>query len=839
MKYLSFLFCLSIIACSSPSEPEKKFKSFEERHEPFDHEDIKLFGPAPTDRDIDFYTESSREAVSQAVSRDGEFTEPWTIQGPNNLGGRVNALAVDPNDDNIIFAGFARGGLWKTTDGGNNWSSLWDDQLTQAVSAITIDPTNSDIVYAGSGDINISGNSYLGNGLFRSDDGGTTWVNIGLEETKIIGRIIVNPTNTDEILVATMGNVFIEDDNRGIYKSVDGGATWVQVLHVTDDTGVHDLAFHPDNPETILAAAWTRYRTGKESRIASENCRVYHSTDFGSTWEITEMDLPEVTGRPAITFKNNDPQVAYAMMMNDNSRYISLHKSLDAGASWTMIDSTNETTPTMMGGFGWFFATVGALVRPEDQADKFFLCGVDLWSFDEETKMWDRETPPWWYYEVHADKHVIIQDNSGALLLGTDGGIYKKDMGTETWYDIENIPNNMFYRVEVSPHITDEYYGGMQDNGSTGGNTSNADEWPRIWGGDGFQMRFRPDNPDAYFVETQNGNITFVDGFNSIFLNLEEMETDRKNWDMQYILSPHDPTVVYTGTFRAVKFDVFDSYEISVEPISEQLTDDLEFISGYHTITALDESPLVEGLLYYGTADGNIWNRQDGEWNLINNGIDKHYVTSIKASPVDEATVFVTLSNYKFNDNSPRIYKSTDYGNTWESIHGNLPSGAVNDIIIYDEFDDKLLFAATNIGVYGSINGGESWDRVGSSMPFIPVNDMTFNKPEKTLVAGTFGRSINTYDLSKIIELLSNPESTEDFLSDNIKIYPNPFTDFIRIESEESIDRIAIYSASGAVVYTSKFTSSVDLSSLPGGVYFVELASAKSKILGRKKVVKK
>lgn len=837
MRYLVFLCALFLVACQPKVEPVKKPKSFDERHAPYDNEFLKLFGPDATKKDVDFYLTSAKEASSKITVRNDIFTESWQQQGPGNIGGRVNALAIDPQNDNVIYAGFARGGLWKTENAGQTWIPLWDDQVVQSVSSITIHPTNSNIIYAGSGDINISGNVFLGNGLFKSEDAGQTWTNIGLEETKVIGKIIVHPTKPDEILAATMGNVMIKDEIRGVYKTTNGGDSWEKVLFVDDDTGVHDIVFHPENPNYVLAAAWTRFRNGKESTVSSDKCRVYSSNDFGETWTLADMDIPEVTGRPAISFNENNSSEAYAMMMNNSNRYISLHKSVDSGQSWEMIDSTNESTPVMMGGFGWFFGRIGAMKRPEDGKDRVYLCGVDLWSFSEEDGFWSPETPPWWEYAVHADKHSIVTNSAGDIYLGTDGGIYKKEWGSGEWTDEENIPTNMFYRVETSPHVVDEYYGGMQDNGTSGGNADVINEWERLWGGDGFQTRFNPDNPEVQYFETQNGNITYTDEFGSASLDFGPMAGDRKNWDMQYILSPHNPSVVYTGTYRPVRFDILDSYNMSVDSIGPRLTDELEFLTSYHTITSLDESPLVEGLLYYGTADGNIWKREEEEWIQINNGLDKHYVTSIKASPYQEGTVYVTLSNYKFYDNSPRIYKSEDYGETWVSIHNGLPSGAVNDILIYPEYEDKLLFAATNVGVYGTIDGGESWEKLSEKLPSIPVNDMAFNAAGDELVAGTYGRSINTYNLTEVFNYFI-PESTEELDASAVKILPNPFVDRIKIESEVPVAIIEIYSQEGRMIYDRKYSEEIDLSQLTSGVYFIRLKSEDGKLIETEKLVK-
>ena len=307
---------------------------------------------------------------------------------------------------------------------------------------------------------------------------------------------------------------------------------------------------------------------------------------------------------------------------------------------------------------------------------------------------------------------------------------------------------------------------------------------------------------------------------------------------MQYILSPHNPDIVYTGTYRAVSFDVTNVDNIVIDSLSESLTDPLEYISGYHTITSLDESPIVEGLLYYGTADGNVWRRLDGIWEQINNGIEKYYVTSIKASPNEANTVYVTLSNYGADDDSPRIYRSDNNGDTWESIHNGLPGGAVNDIIIYPEFEDKLLFAATNVGIYGSLDKGVSWERVGANMPFIPVNDMAFNLFENTLVAGTYGRSINTYDLTQVF-LQIDPSSTFETNYTRIDISPNPSTDFINIKSNTEISSLELFTIQGRSLWNKEYRSRVDVSGLQTGTYFLSMKNKKGEIIGVQKIIKK
>lgn len=841
--------CLLSFLIFSCSENVSKKHSAQKTHEeilelklkPYDDESFKLFGNAPTSQNILAYKQTIEDELYGIKTRTQLFKGDWTIQGPGNIGGRVNAVASHPTNSNIMFAGFARGGLWKTTNSGLDWKPLWDKKLTQAVSTIVFDPNNTNIMYAGTGDVNISGNVYVGDGIYKSLDGGETWNYIGLKETYVIGDILVNPENSNEIVVATMGLPFEETQDRGIYYSNDGGTTWEQTLFTSANSGFHDFAYNSNNPNVILAGGWTRFRNGNKSIISGPDSKVYRSVDFGKTWDIADIEIPDTIGRSAVTFSQLDPNIAYAAFIGTDSDYHSLHKSTDAGATWVKInDRIENDAPNMVGGFGWFFGRIAYLVDPSTNEETLFLCGVDLWKYDEEIAEWSRATPPWWTYEVHADKHAIDLNADGEILLGTDGGMYKYD--GISWSDIENIPNNMFYRTEFNPHEGNVYFGGMQDNGSSGGNASTINEWERIWGGDGFQMRFHPTNSGEYYVETQNGNIAYIfnDGYDFVGVDLGEADSDRKNWDMQYILSPHDPSVIYTGTSRAVRITndngVFDPIVISAE-----MTDEPEFIS--HTISALDESFIEEDLLYYGTTDGNVWVFENGDFELINNGLPDIYVTSIKASPNLVDNVYVTLSNYKFNDHSPRIYRSKDRGKTWEGISGNLPEGAINDIIIYEDFQDSIMFVATNIGVYATIDAGESWERLGESMPFIPVNDIVFNPIKKEIVAGTFGRSINTYPLDSIL-VNYNPKLdvrvTEENLKIDVIVYPNPTVNSVGIETGLESSKLVIYSVTGEKILEKIIgrSASLDISGLSSGQYFISITNMKSKASSVQKLIK-
>ena len=811
MKQIALLLiAFFIYSCQSTNEStiDTIQDKINKKEEPYDQEYLKLFGPEPSSKDFIAYKESVKDTRDAMLNRSDFFDGEWTIQGPGNIGGRVNIVASHPTNSDIIYAGFARGGLWKTTNNGGDWIPLWDEQTTQAISAIALDPNNSEIIYAGSGDVNVSGNVFLGNGLFKSEDGGITWEYIGLEEAFIIGDILINPENSQQITVATMGNPFVKDQNRGVYYTDDGGNSWTQTLYIADDTGVHDLAYNKANPAVMLAGGWTRHRTGKVSSISGPNSKVYRSTDNGQTWNLLNLDTPEVTGRTSVTFSKKDPLTAYAMFISEGSYFQSLHKTLDGGETWEIIHDDSMDPPTMMGGFAWFFGRIEALTVPGTEEEMLYLCGVDLYGLDENTNEWNMMTPPWWEYSVHADKHSIITDADGSILLGTDGGLYRQ---TETgeWDDIENIPNNMFYRVAYNPHVPEFSYGGMQDNGSSGGNANIINDWPRLFGGDGFQMAFDPNDNQVQYAETQNGRIyvSYDAGYDFFGIDLDSLQSDRKNWDMQYIISPHNSDIIYTGTYRAVKLD-----QLAPSAISGELTDEPEFINSYHTITALDESKITEGLLYYGTADGNVWIAENENFVNINSNLPKHYVTSIKASATYENVAYITLSNYKFDDHSPRIYRTDDQGATWNPIAEGLPTGAANDIVILDNYGDSILFAATNVGVYASINAGEIWHRLGESLPLIPVNDLVINESKNLLIAGTYGRSINTYPIDSLIVEYNNQlvKTTTEELT-GIQLYPNPASNFIMIDSKEPLE-LTLIDNQGKVIRQQKVNGSQKIS---------------------------
>ena len=839
------LFALLLLVACSPSEDQNDQRDLRTE------EAQALAGTRPADDhflakgwpdgeiSVKAYTKGLQEARTLALAKGDTpgFDLDWTTRGPANIGARINTFAIHPTNDDIMFAGFSRGGVWRTTNGGADWEPVFDEQTYLSIGDIAFDPVTPTTIYVGTGDPNISASFMIGDGVYRSTDGGDTWENIGWGDLNIITQIRVDPTNTDRIYAAAMGVPFERDNARGLYRTEDGGQNWEQVLFVSDQAGIIDLVMDENNPNHLYAAAWDRIRNNMESTVAGENAKIYESTDGGDTWALLGGGLPtEEQGRIGLAQASVNGDIMYASYTGTNSQLFNIFKTTDGGVNWAPVlnpASENPISDNVLGGFGWYFGKIR--VNPADP-DDIYVLGVDLWRSRDGGENWETATPPWWEYSVHADKHDLQWDNQGRLLLSTDGGLYRANQDLTVWEDIENIPCTQFYRVAVSPHLPGVVFGGAQDNGSTGG-SSLDEEWPRIFGGDGFQMAFHPNVPGHFFVETQNGNIyvTLDDGENWEFAGDGIEGEDRRNWDMQYIISPHDPDILYTGTYRA--YLGANSEFPSWAPISEDLTDGIILHPRYHSITTINESPVEADLLYVGTTDGNVWRGESfgQSWTPINSGLPDRYVSSVKPSPDDPDVVYVTMSAFKDYDFSPLVFRSEDRGATWTSIAGDLPNLSINDIYIYPNAGDSILFVGNEGGVYGTKDAGLTWDRVGENMPFVAIEDLEVDLTTNELVAGSYARSILTYPLDSLVS--GDPPvsaNTPLALTAELRLAPNPSTGPVQLHwlgLEELITEWTVLDAQGRTLWQSSFTpigavgqeTMNSETNLPSGTYFVKV----------------
>lgn len=831
------LFLVASCQFNSSSNPSNQDNRLESKHVPNEYFSLQRAYP-----DESFSLKAFEKGIKQAketslLKNDPGFDLEWTTQGPGNLGARINTVAVHPENEDIIYVGYSMGGVWKTIDGGLNWSSIFDEQIYLSIGDIAIDPNNPEIIFVGTGDPNISGYPFIGDGIYKSEDAGQTWNHLGLTETRIISKIIIDPSNSNNLFVSSMGLPFERNEDRGLYKSVDGGETWNQVLFLSDESGISDMVMDPFNTQVLYASGWDRIRNNSESIVSGPNGKIHKTVDGGETWEILENGLPEEEEmcRTGLAISKMTPGLIYAMFVrSDDFQVYGIYKSEDAGANWAEIPTEFDQTglnPNALGGFGWYFGKLR--VNPINDND-LFLLGVSLWRTLDAGGSWFPTDPN----SVHADKHDLFFSNNGTYYLGTDGGLYQSPNGFD-WEDIENIPTTQFYRVGYNPHKPELYYGGAQDNGTSSGNFLNINDWEKLAGADGFQPAFNPELSEVFYVETQNGGIRVTENGGNNFssgtggLN----QDDRKNWDMPYFISIHNSNVLYTGTFRVYKSSV--GAVPNFEQISEDLTDGIIFNPRYHTITTLQESPIIPGLLYVGTVDANVWRTDDDgdSWINITDGLPERYVTDIKASPTDEDWVYVTHSGYKDNDFIPRVHFSDNRGEDWYDITGDLPDLAVNDIYIIPGYEDLVIFVATDGGVYGTQNAGENWQRVGTNMPFITTYDLEWNEANNELVAGTFGRSIMSYTIDSLLNSIpDNPSSivspSSPIIAD-LKLFPSPATNYVHVEfnnnEADKVAEIVVLDVNGKLLIEEKNTDfgkvqhQINISELPTGQYFVKI----------------
>jgi photosystem II stability/assembly factor-like uncharacterized protein len=797
--------------------------------------------------DIEVYTEAIRETQLQnAAARPRGYTgfsAPWTVQGPGNIGARINTMAIHPDNPNIMYAGYSAGGVWKTSNGGNDWEPVFDDQPFLSIGTIVLDPSNPQTVYVGTGDPNISGYPFIGDGIWKSTDGGTNWEHIGLEETHIVTQIIVDPTNPQTLYAATMGLPFERDNNRGVYKTTDGGASWTQIHFVSEECGAIDLEMSPNDPNVLFVAMWDRIRNNQESLVSGANARIWKTSDAGANWTMLEGGLPiDNNSRIGLAINPQNGNHVLATYAGTNLSYRGLWETLDGGNTWEE-KVTQGLNDNFQSSFAWYFGKL--YFNPYNPQD-IWLLGVRSQRSQDGGITWGNAISN--NAGVHVDHHAMGFKPDGTIYIGTDGGMYQTLNNGDTWSKAEQIPATQFYRVAYNPFLPLDYYGGAQDNGTLTGNSDQINDWYRYYGGDGFQPAFHPDNPDVFYAEWQNGNIVGTtnggDWFEDATSGIDP--DDRRHWDAPYIISQHDPNYMFTGTYR-----VYASYGHLPQwgAVSPDLTDGIVFGSNFHTISTLNESPLDPDILYVGTTDGNVWkgNPLTESWTNITSGLPERYVSSVKGSPSNPDRVFVTHTGYKSNDFQAHVHRSDDQGQTWVPIGGNLPAFAINDIIILPGHQDSILFVATDGGVYGSLTGGDEWERLGVGMPIVPVYDMEYNPISKVLIAGTHARSIQSFPIDSLH--LGADVSTYTPDSDKapeLNLYPSIASSEVNVFIENLPVRekaeISICDLSGRVLWKRDFRGGqrspeqVITADWAPGVY-VAFTKTKGKIWANKKFV--
>ena len=693
--------------------------------------------------------------------------------GPAFTSGRIADIAISPEDENEWYVAVGSGGVWKTTNAGITWKPIFDNEGSYSIGCVTVDSRNPLVVWVGTGE-NVGGRHVgYGDGIYRSTDGGKSWKNMGLKNSEHISKIIVHPENSDIVWAAAQGPLWSKGGDRGIYKTTDAGTNWEKVLGDDEWTGATDIIIDPRDPDILYAATWQRGRNVAIYLGGGPGSGIHRSTDGGETWEKLSDGLPTSNmGKIGLAISPQNPDVIYAAIELDR-RTGGVYRSENRGSSW------EKRSNAVSGATGPHYYQ--ELYASPFKFDRIYLIDTIIQISEDGGKTFT-------YMEEkfkHGDNHAIAfrKDEPEYLLVGTDGGIYESFDLAENWRFIENLPVTQFYKIALDdsePFYM--IYGGTQDNSTQGGPSQTIysagivnSDWFIIRGWDGHQPATEPGNPDIVYAEGQEGFLSRIDRTNGEVITVQPQPGEgevyeRFNWDSPILVSPFSPTRLYFASQRVWRSD--DRGD-SWKPISGDLTRneerftlpimddywswdspwDVYAMSNYNTITSLAESPFMEGLIYAGTDDGLINVTEDGglNWKRIEvgslPGVPKTaFVNDIKADLFDMNTVYIALDNHKHGDFNPYLLKSTDRGKSWESIKGNIPERTLVWRLIQDFVNPKLLFSATEFGVYFTIDGGNKWIKFTGGLPTIAFRDLQIQRRETDLVCASFGRGIFILD---------------------------------------------------------------------------------------------
>jgi photosystem II stability/assembly factor-like uncharacterized protein len=710
--------------------------------------------------------------------------------GPALTSGRISDFAVNPDNNSEYYVAAASGHVWKTENKGITFKPVFDNYGAYSMGCITMDPNNHNTLWIGTGENNHQRALGYGNGVYKSTDGGKSWTNMGLKESRQIGMIVIHPENSDIVFAAAEGSVWGPGGDRGLYQTTDGGKNWTKVLEISENTGVNNVIMDPENPNIMYASSEQRRRTFFTKIGGGPESAIYKSEDGGKNWRKLTSGLPSGhVGGMGIDVSPANPNYVYAIIEAEGETG-GFFRSTDKGESWNKMSDHSSS--------GQYYNEI--FCDPKDPNKVF---SVETYSHYTEDggKTWKRLGRD----ERHVDDHALWIDPSDTdhLIIGGDGGVYETyDMGAN-WRFVPNLPVTQFYRVYVdNAEPFYNVYGGTQDNNSLGGPSRNisrhgvpSTDWAPTLGGDGFWGAVDPDNPDIVYSEYQYGNIFRYDKKSGERLRIKPYPAKdelsyRWNWNAPFIISPHNKKRLYIAANKLFRSDdrgsswttlggdltanidrntwkvmgKFWSTDAVVKDVSTSL---------YGTIVSLDESPIKEGLLYVGSDDGMLRVSEDGgeNWRVANNfpgAPDYCYISDIKADRFDENVVFATLSNFKSDDFKPYVYKSTNKGRTWKSISNNLPENGTVHTLEQDFKKKDLLFLGTEFSFFFSVNGGEKWIEFDKGMPDIQVADIAIQERESDIVLATFGRGFYIIDDYSPLRTL-----TDDFVKNtDAHIFP-------------------------------------------------------------------
>jgi len=711
---------------------------------------------------------SKQEAKSDTLKSSSFGGLKWRSIGPAFTSGRIADFAVNPYNHSEWFVAVASGHVWKTTNNGTTFEPVFDGQKSYSIGVVVIDPTNTSVVWVGTGENNHQRALGYGDGVYKSIDGGKSWKNMGLKDSRHIGGIVINPKNSNIVYVAAEGSVWGPGGDRGLYKSIDGGKNWKKVLEISENTGVNNVIMDPRNPDVMYASSEQRRRHVFTKIGGGPETAIYKSTDGGETWDKLKSGLPGADmGGIGLAISPVNPDYIFAIIeaAEDAGGF---YRSTNRGATWQkMSDHTAQ---------GQYYNEI--YCDPKD-VDKVYSVETISHYTEDGGKTWKALSNN----KRHVDDHALWIDpeDTRHFLIGGDGGIYETyDAGKEYVFK-SNLPVTQFYRVQVDNSEPFYYvYGGTQDNNSMGGPSRNitgsgvvSDEWFPTNGGDGFWSQIDPVDPNIVYAESQYGGMVRFDRKSQEAIDIrpeprKDELTYRWNWNTPLILSPHSHTRLYCAANKVFRSDDRgNTWQVISEDLTAQIDRNTWPVMGkywsydavakdkstslYGTIVSMDESPLKENLLYVGTDDGVIqvttdagktWAKTDKFAGLP----DNTYVSDLMASRFDENVVFASFDNILRDDFKPYIYKSSDKGRTWTSIAANLPDNETVHSIQQDFINPDLLFVGTEFSFYFSNDGGKIWVKFKNGLPSIPVRDIALQKRESDLAIATFGRGFYIMD---------------------------------------------------------------------------------------------
>ena len=754
LRIFSLLVCLSIFA----------------NVEIFPQQDTKKETlPSPTPTPVTTPTPTTSPTPKPEPMSAGTFAGlKFRSIGPAVTSGRVIAFAVDPNNRARYFVGVASGGVWKTENAGTTWTPVFDGEGAYSIGAVTLDSNNSSVVWVGTGENNAQRSVGYGDGVYKSEDGGKSWKNVGLKTSEHIGKIVVDPRDSNVVFVAAQGALWSAGGERGLYKTTDGGKTWKAVISISENTGVTDVAIDPSNPDIMYAAAWMRRRHFYTLVDGGAESAMYKSTDGGETWTKLKSGLPPGDlGRIGIAVSPVDSNVVYATI-EASGKLSGIFRSNDKGATWEKMNSNIAQA-----------MYYGNIIADPKDVDRLYIPNVIFQVSDDGGKT----IKPLGEKLKHVDNHAIWIDpkNTDYYLVGCDGGIYESFDRGANWNFKANLPIAQFYEVALDNNAPFyNVYGGTQDNNSLGGPSRtrnvagiiNAD-WFVTNGGDGFRSAVDQTDANTIYAESQNGGLVRFDKRTGETVDIQPIEgkgieSQRYNWDSPFVISPHSHTRLYFAGNKLFKSDNRgDDWTAISGDLTRNLNRNLLPVFGkiqspdaiaknqstalYGNASTISESPKKEGLIYIGTDDGLIQVTENGgqSYRKIEKfpGVpDMSYVSRVLASQHDTNTVYALFNNHQNGDFKPYILKSADAGKSWTSIAGNLPSRGSLYAIAEDFNDPNLLFVGTEFGAFFTVDGGKQWIQMKGGLPTIAVRDIAIQKQANDLVLATFGRGFYVLD---------------------------------------------------------------------------------------------